>query len=72
MRKGGVSNGEGGGGGLEEGMELATAVHWHFFFSPQLSSIVACSPQEQRCEAVWTRRPSKGLGAMAQSIFMLD
>lgn len=43
MRKGVVSDGEGGGGGLGEGMELATAVRWYFFFSTQLPPVAACS-----------------------------
>lgn len=53
-------------------MELTTAVCWYFFFSPQLSPVAACSAQDQQREAAWTRRPDKGPGAIAQSVFMLD
>lgn len=45
-RKGVVSDGAGVGGVLGEGMELATAVHWHL--SPQLCPVAARPAQEQR------------------------
>lgn len=54
----------------ERGWSWLSCTVAFLFFSPQLPPPAACSAQEQQCEAAWT--PGKGLGAIAQSIFMLD
>lgn len=57
--------------GLGVVMKLPAAVRWYFSFFTRLSSVAACSAQEQWYGAAWAGRPAKGPRAIAHSIFML-